>query len=132
MDALDTVISQADILVIMLPLTPQTRGLLNQARLEKLPRGAALINVARGALVDQAAMTALLQSGHIGAATLDVFEREPLPGDDPLWRMDNVLITPHLASVAIPASAAAQIAENIARVSCGDAPANQIDPSRGY
>jgi glyoxylate/hydroxypyruvate reductase A len=132
MDALDTVISQADILVIMLPLTPQTRGLLNKSRLEKLPRGAALINVARGALVDQAAMTALLQSGHIGAATLDVFEREPLPSDDPLWRMDNVLITPHLASVAIPASAAAQIAENIARVSCGDAPANQIDPSRGY
>ncbi|MCD0497798.1 glyoxylate/hydroxypyruvate reductase A [Achromobacter sp. MY14] len=132
MDALDTVISQADILVIMLPLTPQTRGLLNRTRLEKLPRGAALINVARGALVDQAAMTTLLQSGHIGAATLDVFEREPLPGDDPLWAMDNVLITPHLASVAIPASAAAQIAENIARVSCGDAPANQIDPSRGY
>lgn len=132
METLDAVISQADILVVMLPLTPQTRGLLNRARLEKLPRGAALINVARGALVDQAAMTALLQSGHIGAATLDVFEREPLPGDDPLWRMDNVLITPHLASVAIPASAAAQIAENIARVSHGDAPANQIDPARGY
>lgn len=132
METLDAVISQADILVVMLPLTPQTRGLLNRARLEKLPRGAALINVARGALVDQAAMTALLQSGHIGAATLDVFEREPLPGDDPLWRMDNVLITPHLASVAIPASAAAQIAENIARVSHGDAPVNQIDPARGY
>jgi glyoxylate/hydroxypyruvate reductase A len=131
-ETLDTVLSQADILVVMLPLTPQTRGLLTRDRLKKLPRGASLINVARGSLVDQAAMTELLQSGHIGAATLDVFEREPLPADDPLWSMDNVLITPHLASVAIPASAARQIADNILRVSRGDQPANRIDPSRGY
>jgi glyoxylate/hydroxypyruvate reductase A len=131
-EAIDTVLSQADILVIMLALTPQTRGLLTRERLQKLPRGAALINVARGSLVDQAAMTELLHSGHIGAATLDVFEREPLPADDPLWRMDNVLITPHLASVAIPASAARQIAENILTVSRGEQPANKIDPARGY
>ncbi|ARP93141.1 2-hydroxyacid dehydrogenase [Bordetella genomosp. 13] len=132
METLDTVLGQADILVIMLPLTPQTRGLLGRERLERLPRGAALINVARGALVDQAAMTQLLQSGHIGSATLDVFEREPLPADDPLWGMENVLITPHLASVAIPSSAATQIADNILRVSRGEAPANQVDPARGY
>jgi glyoxylate/hydroxypyruvate reductase A len=131
-ETLDTVLSLADILVIMLPLTPQTRGLLSRDRLKKLPRGASLINVARGALVDQAAMTELIQSGHIGGATLDVFEREPLPAGDPLWNMENVLITPHLASVAIPASAARQIADNILRVSRGDQPANRIDPSRGY
>jgi len=132
MDTLDTVLAQADIVVLMLPLTPQTRGLIDRARLLRLPRGAALINVARGALVDQAAMTELLGSGHLGGATLDVFEREPLPADDPLWRMENVLITPHLASVAIPASAAKQIAENIARVDRGQAPLNVIDPARGY
>ncbi|WP_233236113.1 glyoxylate/hydroxypyruvate reductase A [Bordetella sp. LUAb4] len=132
MDTLDTVLSQADIVVLMLPLTPQTRGLMSRARLQRLPRGAALINVARGALVDQAAMTELLGSGHLGGATLDVFEREPLPADDPLWRMENVLITPHLASVAIPSSAAKQIAENIARVDQGQAPLNVIDPARGY
>ncbi|WP_063582049.1 2-hydroxyacid dehydrogenase [Achromobacter ruhlandii] len=132
METLDAVIAQADILVVMLPLTAQTRGLLDRQRLMRLPRGAALVNVARGALVDQAAMTDLLQSGHLGAATLDVFEREPLPADDPLWRMDNVLITPHLASVAIPASAAAQIADNILRVSCGQAPLQQVDAGRGY
>ncbi|SOE47152.1 2-hydroxyacid dehydrogenase [Orrella dioscoreae] len=132
MDALDTVIAQSDILVIMLPLTPQTHGLLGRERLERLPRGASLINVARGALVDQAAMTALLRDGHIGAATLDVFTHEPLPADDPLWRMENVLITPHLASVAIPASAATQIAGNILRVARGEAPLHEIDPSRGY
>lgn len=132
LDTLDTVLEQADILVVMLPLTPQTAGILDRTRLQKLPRGAVLINVARGALVDQAALTELLQSGHLGGATLDVFEREPLPAGDPLWSMPNVLITPHLASVAIPSSAATQIAENIMRVSAGQAPENIIDPARGY
>lgn len=132
MESLDAVLSRADILVVMLPLTPQTRGLLDRERLQRLPRGAALINVARGALVDQAALTDLLRNGHLGGATLDVFEREPLPIGDPLWAMDNVLITPHLASVAIPASAAGQIADNVLRVSQGLEPANRVDPARGY
>ena len=132
METLDTVLEQADILVVMLPLTTDTRGLLDRARLSRLPKGAALINVARGALVDQAAMTDLLRDGHIGSATLDVFAQEPLPAGDPLWAMENVLITPHLASVAIPSSSAKQIADNIVRVSRGEAPANQVDPSRGY
>lgn len=132
LETLDTVLEQADILVVMLPLTPQTAGILDRTRLQRLPRGAVLINVARGALVDQAALTDLLQSGHLGGATLDVFEREPLPAGDPLWSMPNVLITPHLASVAIPSSAATQIAENIMRVSAGEAPENIIDPARGY
>jgi glyoxylate/hydroxypyruvate reductase A len=132
METLDAVLSQADILVVMLPLTPATRGLLSRERLMRLPRGAAVINVARGSLIDQAALTDLLQEGHLGAATLDVFEREPLPEDDPLWRMENVLITPHLASVAIPSSAARQISENILRASRGEALSNLIDLSRGY
>ncbi|WP_454688366.1 2-hydroxyacid dehydrogenase [Achromobacter aloeverae] len=132
METLDAVLAQADILVVMLPLTPETRALLDRERLLRLPKGASLVNVARGALVDQEAMTDLLRSGHIGAATLDVFEREPLPAGDPLWAMENVLITPHLASVAIPSSAAKQIADNILRVSRGEAPENQVDPARGY
>ncbi|SMG51934.1 glyoxylate/hydroxypyruvate reductase A [Paraburkholderia susongensis] len=131
-ETLDTVLSQADIVVVMLALTPKTRGLLNRERLLRLPQGAAFINVARGALVDQAALTELLDSGHIGSATLDAFEHEPLPKDDPLWRMPNVLITPHLASVAIPASAARQIAENLVRVANGETLASQIDPALGY
>lgn len=132
LETLDLVLSQADILVIMLALTPKTRGLLDRGRLARLPRGAAVINVARGALVDQAALTEFLQSGHIGSATLDVFEKEPLPQDDPLWQLPNVLITPHLASVAIPASAARQIAGNLVRVASGEPPANQIDVNLGY
>lgn len=132
LETLDLVLGQADILVIMLALTPKTHGLLDRNRLMRLPRGAAVINVARGALVDQAALTELLQSGHIGSATLDVFEKEPLPQDDPLWRLPNVLITPHLASVAIPASAARQIAGNLVRAANGEPLANQVDMSLGY
>ena len=132
METLDDVIARAGMLVVMLPITPETQGILHRERLQKLPHGAAFINVARGALVDQTALTELLQSGHIGAATLDVFEREPLPAGDPLWAMPNVLITPHLASVAIPSSSAAQIARNVRRVSAGEAAENLIDPARGY
>lgn len=132
MGSLETVLSKTDILVVMLPLTPTTRGLLSRERLMCLPKGAAVINVARGNLIDQAALTELLKAGHIGGATLDVFEREPLPADDPLWRMENVLITPHLASVAIPSSAAKQITENIRNASQGMPLTNIIDLARGY
>lgn len=132
METLDTVLSHTDILIVMLPLTPTTRGLLSRDRLMRLPRGAAVINVARGSLIDQVVLTALLEEGHIGGATLDVFEQEPLPATDPLWRMENVLITPHLASVAIPSSAAKQVAENIVSASLGEPLTNLIDLSRGY
>jgi len=132
METLDSVLSEAEIVVVMLPLTPSTRGLLTRERLMHLPRGAFFINVARGTLVDQAALTELLQNGHLGGATLDVFEREPLPAGDPLRRMENVLITPHLASVAIPASAAGQVIENIRAASAGGALRHVVDLSRGY
>ena len=83
-------------------------------------------------MVDQQALNAALISGHIAEATLDVFDREPLPPQDPLWALDNVLITPHLASVAIPATAAAQVADNIQRLARGEAILHQVDPARGY
>ncbi|APG18370.1 glyoxylate/hydroxypyruvate reductase A [Kosakonia radicincitans DSM 16656] len=130
--SLNDFLSQSDILVVMLPLTPHTAGLLSAERLSRLPYGAAFINVSRGAIVDQAALTDALRSGQIAEATLDVFDREPLPSCDPLWRMDNVLITPHLASVAIPASAAQQVAENIQRAARGESVTNQVFPERGY
>lgn len=130
--SLDDFLSQSDILVVMLPLTPHTTSLLSAERLARLPQGAAFINVSRGAIVDQAALTDALRSGQIAEATLDVFDREPLPPHDPLWQMDNVLITPHLASVAIPTSAARQVAENIQRASRGEPVTNQVFPERGY
>jgi glyoxylate/hydroxypyruvate reductase len=97
-----------------------------------LPRGAAFINVARGAVVDEPALVAALQSGQIGEATLDVFATEPLPPGHPFWAMDNVLITPHVASIAPPNSAAAEIAANIRRVRAGEAVLHQTDLVRGY
>ncbi|HGV4864605.1 TPA: 2-hydroxyacid dehydrogenase [Klebsiella pneumoniae] len=130
--SLDDFLSQSDILVVMLPLTPHTTSLLRAERLARLPQGAAFINVSRGAIVDQAALTDALRSGQIAEATLDVFDREPLPPHDPLWQMDNVLITPHLASVAIPTSAARQVAENIQRAARGEPVTNQVFPERGY
>ncbi|MHC8287204.1 2-hydroxyacid dehydrogenase [Pseudomonas sp. XS1P51] len=132
MDSLDGFLASSDILVVMLPLTPQTHGLLNAERLALLPRGSCFINVSRGAVVDQQALTAALTSGQIGEATLDVFDREPLPPEDPLWALDNVLITPHLASVAIPTTAAAQVADNIQRLARGEPVLHRVDPARGY
>ncbi|WP_130835949.1 2-hydroxyacid dehydrogenase [[Erwinia] mediterraneensis] len=132
MAALDDFLASSDILVVMLPLTPQTHGLLSAERLARLPQGCAFINVSRGAIVDQVALTRALRSGQIAEATLDVFDREPLPPEDPLWAMDNVLITPHLASVAIPATAARQVADNILRITRGEPVLNQVFPERGY
>ncbi|WP_213881078.1 glyoxylate/hydroxypyruvate reductase A [Pseudomonas sp. dw_358] len=132
LEQLDDFLASSDILVVMLPLTPATRGLLNAERLARLPVGSCFINVSRGAVVDQTALTAALSSGQIAEATLDVFDREPLPPGDPLWALDNVLITPHMASVAIAASAAEQVAANIQRLKRGEPLHNLIDPARGY
>ena len=119
MAALDAFLAETDILVVLLPLTPETRGLMDARRLGLLPRGARLVNVARGALIDEAALIAALRSGTIAEATLDAFAVEPLPAGHPLWAMDNVLITPHLASITVPEDAARDVAESIRRVRSG-------------
>jgi glyoxylate/hydroxypyruvate reductase A len=131
-EALDSILQQADIVVLMLPDTPQTRGLMSAEKLQKMKHGASLINVARGTLVDQTAMTTLLEQGHLRSATLDVFAVEPLPAEDKLWQMPNVLITPHLASVAIPSSSAQQMVKDICRVSRGEPPGKTVDRLKGY
>jgi len=132
LETLDTFIEDVEILVILLPLTADTRGLLDARRLSLLPRGAKLINASRGAVVDETALVDALKSGQIAEATLDVFTVEPLPKDHVFWRMDNVLITPHLASITVPELAAREVAESIRRVRAGLPPLHQIDPRRGY
>ena len=129
---LDGVLATSDIVVAMLPLTADTRRLLDRRRLALMRRGAKLINVSRGAVLDEAALVDALGSGHLGGATLDVFEREPLDPEHPLWTLPNVLITPHLASTAMPASSARQIAENISRSRQGLPLLNRLDLQRGY
>lgn len=129
---LDSVLAIADIVVTMLPLTPRTRRLLDAGRFAAMKRGAALINVSRGEVIDEQALVAALQTGQLQGATLDVFEREPLAADHPLWSMPGVLITPHLASVALPRSAAPQIAANIHAIRNGGPVRNQVSRAHGY
>ena len=131
-ETLDTFLRGSEILVVMLPLTPETRGLLGARELALLPAGANFINVSRGAVVDETALVAALQRGAIAEATLDVFATEPLPPDSALWAMPNVLITPHLASVTVPEAAAKDVAESIRRVRRGGEPLHRVDPRRGY
>ena len=121
-----------NVLVVMLPFTPQTDGMVNAAVFDRLPRGACFVSVGRGRTVDEDALVAALQSGRIAEATLDVFREEPLPPAHPLYAFDQVLVTPHLASVAIPRSAAEQVVENIRRVRDGRPLLNRVDPQRGY
>lgn len=97
---LDSLLPQADWLVIATPLTAQTRGLINASRLAALPQGARVINVGRGEIIDEPALISQLQSGHLGGAYLDVFATEPLPTDSPLWQLPNVLISPHNSAAA--------------------------------
>ena len=99
-DRLAEILARADWLLIACPLTHETRGLIDARMLAALRRGAHVINVARGEIVDEEALIAALQSGHLAGAYLDVFEKEPLPPDSPLWEMPNVFVSPHNSSAA--------------------------------
>jgi glyoxylate/hydroxypyruvate reductase A len=125
-------LSETEILVNMLPLTPGTRGMIDAKVFSALPAGASFVNAPRGEVVDESALIEALRSGHLGGATLDVFAVEPLPRNHPFWTMDNVLITPHLASITVPEKAACDVAESIRRVSAGKPPLHQVDPRQGY
>ena len=120
------------VLVCLLPLTPATQGIVNTQLLQALPQGAYLINVARGEHVDEAALKAALEAGHLAGAALDVQSREPLPPDAPLWGAPNVLITPHVASLPTARVVARQLAENLARARRGETLLRLVDKSRGY
>ncbi len=131
-DGLGQTLAEADILVLLLPLTPETEKLLDAARLAFLPRGAVIVNPGRGPLIDDDALIAALDSGALGHATLDVFRVEPLPPDHPFWGHPRVTVTPHIASETRPESAAEVIAENIRRGEAGEAFLHLVDPDAGY
>ncbi|MGI9126700.1 MAG: 2-hydroxyacid dehydrogenase [Roseomonas sp.] len=131
-DGLMAMAAQTDILICLLPLTPETRGVLNAKLLSALPRGAYVINGARGGHMVAEDMLAALDSGHIAGAALDVFEPEPLPPESLFWSHPKVFLTPHAASITIPSSVAPQVVENIHNMRAGRQLINLVDFSLGY
>jgi glyoxylate/hydroxypyruvate reductase A len=131
-DGLEAMLRRTDILVCLLPLTPDTRGVLNARSLALLPRGAFVINAARGGHVVADDLLAALDSGHVAAAALDVFEPEPLPAEHPFWSHPRVLVWPHAASITIPSSASPQVVDNIRRAREGRPLINLVDFGAGY
>lgn len=131
---LDTVVGEADWVVIAAPLTSETRNLIDARMLSLMRPDAWLINVARGGIADTDALVEALQSGVIAGAALDVTDPEPLPADHPLWRMENVLITSHTgntASMALP-DLCALVETNVKRFAAGEPLEGRIDPKLGY
>ncbi len=131
-EALDEFVSTADLLVCLLPLTGQTRGILNSGLFNKMPKGACLINVARGQHLVEKDLIDALDKGQLRGACLDVFSQEPLPAEHPFWKNDKILLTPHCSSLTDPASVAPQIVENYHRMKKGEPLINQVDIERGY
>ena len=131
-DGLMAMAAKTDILICLLPLTPETRGVLNAQLLSALPRGAYVINGARGGHMVAQDMLAALDSGHIAGAALDVFEPEPLPPESPFWSHPKVFLTPHAASITIPSSVAPQVVETIHKMGAGRPLINLVDFSLGY
>lgn len=131
-DGLRACLAGADILVCLLPLTDDTRGILNATVFAALKPGAVLIHAARGAHLVEADLTNALDSGQLSRAVLDVFATEPLPQDHPFWRDARITVTPHVAAISRPGIGATDIVENRRRALAGEPLVNQVDRSRGY
>jgi glyoxylate/hydroxypyruvate reductase A len=132
MEALDDFLAGTQVLVSLLPLTPETNNLLDRARLSTLPQGAYLVNVARGAQVAEPDLLALIRAGHIAGATLDVFRNEPLPAPHPFWSEPRITITPHISALTLREEAVRQIAGKIALLEQGETVADVVDLDKGY
>jgi glyoxylate/hydroxypyruvate reductase A len=130
-------LARTDILVALMPLTPETRGILDRRLFAGLAQGGVLgapvlINAGRGGLQVEADILAALDDGTLGAATLDVFNQEPLPADSPLWTHPNVTITPHNAADSDPDAISDYVAQQILAFEAGEPLANVVDRRRGY
>ena len=131
-EGLKAALTQAEIVVLLLPDTPATENTMNTETLALLPKGAKIINPGRGPLIDDDAFLQALNSGQVGHATLDVFRVEPLPPEHPYWAHPNVTVTPHIASETRPVTAAQVICENIRRGEVGEPFVHLVDRQLGY
>ena len=129
---LPALLGRSEILVCLLPLTPETEGILNTRTFTLLPKGAALINAARGGHLVEEDLLAALASGQLSAAVLDVFREEPLPAGHPFWRHPCIIVTPHIAAATHPPTAAPIILDNIRRFEEGRPLLNRVDVAQGY
>ncbi len=131
-DGLKSALKTGEIVVLLLPNTPQTENTLNAETLALLPKGARIVNPGRGSLIDDDALLTALDAGQIGHATLDVFRTEPLPQDHPYWAHPNVTVTPHIAAETRAQTASEVIAENIRRGEAGEPFLHLVDRAAGY
>jgi phosphoglycerate dehydrogenase-like enzyme len=133
-DALDTLLERSDVLVIAAPLTPQTLGMMGAAQFARMKPGAILINVGRARIIDHVALGEAMASGHLGVASLDVYHREPLPADDPLWTLPNVILTPHTSGFRQGhwEEVVDLFSENLRRFQRGEPVRFRVEPELGY
>ena len=129
---LNTLLATSDIIVNLLPLTDHTRGILSAPAFARMKRGAAIVNLARGAHVVEEDLIAALDAGQLSHAVLDVFEAEPLERKHPFWSHPQITVTPHVAAITAPVSASAVIAANIARFRAGQPPEGLVNRKAGY
>ena len=130
--AMARALREADFVVLLLPLTEETRGIIGSDALAVMKSTAWLINIARGAVVNEPALLEALEQKRIAGAVLDVFDREPLPPSHPLWRMDNVVVTPHISGPSTPDAIAPVFNDNLARYLAGRALRHVVDRRQGY
>jgi len=131
-EALPRFLGRCRVLILLAPLTPETDSLFDARRLAMLPRGAWLVNVARGALVVDGDLVEAIDRGRLAGATLDVFRTEPLPAEHPFWGHPRIRITPHVSAVTLIDETADQIAGKIRRLRRGEAVSGVVDRTRGY
>lgn len=129
---LERFLASTEILINLLPLTDDTRGILGKDLFDRLPEGACIVGCGRGEHLVADELIAALDSGHLRGAVLDVFPHEPLDHASPLWDMPQLVVTPHMATMAAPQAVVQQVAENIRRLQSGQPLLNQVDPERGY